>query len=128
MLIDWNVVTVNGMFQLKTQHYAECPDSQLCIAAIQTVFGHFQMLYVAVLNPDNPIHVCVKSDHYNWCPPYKVLCNFPRDPKSSNLDLQHKEKRIWVDDLSKQTLVETFGTHQWRNVKLFAEQGLLESR
>lgn len=35
---------------------------------------------------------------------------------------------MWVDNLSKQTLVETFGIDQWRNVKLFVEQGLLESR
>jgi hypothetical protein len=70
------------------------------------------MLYVVVLIHDNSMKLSVKNDYYIRCC-QEVPYYFPRDPKRPNLDLQHKERRIWVDIPNKQILVEIFGTDQW---------------
>jgi hypothetical protein len=59
-----NDVIVTGLFQLKIQHFAQCPDNHVYVSAIQIVFCHFQMLYVVVLIHDNSIQLCVKNDDY----------------------------------------------------------------
>jgi hypothetical protein len=89
ILTGWNDVAVYGMFHPKTEHSVDCPHSDMHVSAIQTVFCHFQMLYVAVLIHGSPIKVYVKNGFYVWY--QAVPRNFPRDPKSSNPDLQYKE-------------------------------------
>lgn len=67
MLTGWNDVTVSAMYHLKRQHSVDCPDSDMYVSAIQTVFCHSQMLYVVVLIHGSYVKVCVKNDFYIWC-------------------------------------------------------------